>query len=92
MEKDVRKKFERLIKKADEYCITLTDQGIGVYASVKDSLTALANFIHHMKYSKNISEDLINESIKIGLLSDEELSERASELAKEFIEKLLKGE
>ena len=82
MEKDVRKNFERLIKEADEYCITLTDQGIGVYASAKDSLTALANFIRRMKYSKNISEDLINESIKIGLLSDEELSERADKLKK----------
>lgn len=92
MEKDVRKNFERLIKEADEYCITLTDQGIGVYASVKDFLKILATFIHHMKYRENISEDLINESIKIGLLSDEELSERAGELAKEFMEKLLKGE
>lgn len=82
MEKDVRKNFERLIKEADEYCITLTDQGIGVYASEKDSLVALASLIHRMKYSKNISEDLINESIKIGLLSDEELSERAKEIAK----------
>ena len=92
MEKDVRKNFERLIKEADEYCITLTDQGIGAYASVKDSLVALVSLIHHLKYSENISEDLINESIKIGLLSDEELPERAGELAKEFMKKLLKGE
>lgn len=92
MEKDVRKNFERLIKEADEYCIILTDQEIGTYASVKDFLTTLATFIHHMKYRENISEYLINESIKIGLLSDEELSERAGEPAKEFMEKLLKGE
>lgn len=92
MEKDVRKIFERLIKEADEYCITLTDQGIGLWASAKDSLVALASLIHRLKYSKNISEDLINESIKIGLLSDEELSERAEEIAKKFMEKLLKGE
>ena len=92
MEKDVRKNFERLIKEADEYCITLTDQGIGVYASVKDSLVALASLIHHLKYSENISNDLINVSIKTGMLSDEELSERANELAKEFLYKVMKGE
>lgn len=82
MEKDVRKNFERLIKEADEYCITLTDQGIGIYASEKDSLVALASLIHRLKYSKNISSELINESIKTGMLSDEELSERAKEIAK----------
>lgn len=92
MEKDVRKKFERLIKETDEYCIILTDQGIGTYASAKDYLVALAFFVHHLKYQENISNDLINESIKAGMLSDEELSERAREVAKEFVEKLLKGE
>ena len=92
MEKDVRKNFERLIKEADEYCITLTDQGIGIYASVKDSLVALASLIHRLKYSKNISSELINKSIKIGMLSDEEISERANELAKEFLDKVMKGE
>lgn len=92
MEKDVRKNFERLIKEADKYCIALTDQGIGIYASIKDFLTTLATFIHHMKYRENISEDLINESVKIGLLSDEELSEKASELAKKFLDKVMKGE
>lgn len=92
MEKDVRKNFERLIKEADEYCITLTDQGIGVYASAKDNLVALASLIYHLKYSENISNDLINVAVKTGMLSNEELSERADELAKEFKEKLLKGE
>ena len=82
MEKDVRKNFERLIKEADEYCITLTDQGDGLWASAKDSLVALATLIHHLKYSKNISSELINESIKTGMLSDEEISERAKEIAK----------
>lgn len=92
MEKDVRKKFEGFIKEAEEFCITLTDQGISMWASAKDSLVALATLIHHLKYSKNISSELINKSIKTGMLSDEELSEKASELAKEFLDKMLKGE
>lgn len=78
-------KFEDMINK-------IINQGIGVYASVKDSLVALATLIHHLKHSKNISSELINESIKTGMLSDEEISERAGKLKKEFMEKLLKGE
>lgn len=92
MEKDVRKKFEGFIKEAEEFCITLTDQGVSMWASAKDSLVALATLIHHLKYSENISSELINESIKTGMLSDEELSERAEEIAKKIMEKLLKGE
>lgn len=92
MEKDVRKRFERFIKEAEESCITLTDQGVSLWASTKDSLVALASLIHHLKYSENISSELINEFIKTGMLSDEELSERTEEITKKLMEKLLKGE
>ena len=87
MENDVRKNNE-----TEYFCITLTDKGIGVYASVKDCLVALASLIHHLKCSENISNDLIDAAIKVGLLNDEELSERANELAKEFLDKVMKGE